>query len=676
MPQPRTHDAAYAGLAGEVVPPLVALPRRLTPFLGREALVERVVKRIREPGLRLLTLTGPGGVGKTRLALQVAQVARDDFVDGTCFVSLAPVVDPALVLPEIGRSLGVTEGGDRPIEERLADALGGRRLLLVIDNLEQVLPAAPVLAELLRSTDGITILATSRAPLRIDGEHELAVPPLTIPARGRNGALSTVETEAVRFFLERARAVNPTLELTPSGAAAVSAIVRRLDGLPLALELAAARTKVLTPEALLVRLERQLHVLTGGPQDRPARQRTMRDTIAWSYGLLEDAEQALFRSLAVFRGGFSLEDAEAVLAGGEGTSAADIDILNGVEALVDQSLLTAADGDDGQVRFRMLETIREFGLEQLAAAGDADAMQARFARHWRALAEESWSHTAELAALNRALAPLDRNHDNIRAALDWLEEHDPAGAAELAGSLSWFWYVKGHHQEALRRLRRLLAMSEADVPPVSRPRLLLAAGWSSHFQGDTGSAVLFLEQGLDLWRARGDHWGIGFTLFVLGLIAEDTGAFGDARPLLHEAIGQLTAAGDGGSVASARYHLAVVAFGDGDIDRAEALLREVLDSGLGPSLRIGGWALHLRGPPRAPAGGSDGRPAGPAGGTAGASQPSTRPPASPRRWRAWRSRRGQPASPSRSGSGRWRSASRRSAAMRSTSRSGPSTRGW
>jgi predicted ATPase len=594
LPQPRTEDEAYAETGRDGAPPLVALPRRLTPFFGREALVERVVERVQDPGVRLLTLTGPGGVGKTRLALHVAQIARPAFADGTSFVSLAPVVDPALVLSEIGRGLGLTDGGERPIDERLADALSGRRVLLVLDNLEQVISVAPRIAELLRATDGVTVLATSRAPLHLDGEHELAVPPLTVPGWSRDGAASTAESEAVRFFLERARAVNPNLVLTPSGSDAVGAIVRRLDGLPLALELAAARTKVLSPEALLVRLERQLHVLTGGPQDRPERQRTMRDAIAWSYGLLDAAERALFRSLSVFRGGFSLEDAEAVLADGE-PSEGGIDLLDGVTALVDQSLLVATDHDDGEVRFRMLETIREFGLEQLGVAGEAETTQRRFAEHWRALAEESWAHTAELDDLSRALAPLERNHDNVRAAHDWLEAHDPAGAADLAGSLSWFWYVKGHHAEALRRLRRLLAMPESDVPLARRPRLLLAAGWSSHFQGDTAAAVPFLEHGLELWRAQGDPWGTGFTLFVLGLIAEDTGAFEKARPLLHEAIDHLAVAGDRGSVASARFHLAVVAFGVGDVDTAEALVSEVLSSGLGPTLRIAGWALHLRG---------------------------------------------------------------------------------
>ena len=586
------------GRLREDAPPLVALPRRLTPFLGREALVARIVDRLTLADVRLLTLTGPGGVGKTRIALQVADLTRPAFVDGMHFVSLAPVVDPALVLPAIGRALGLADGGERPIGERLADSLADRTLLLVLDNLEQVLAVAPDLARLLRATSSLTILATSRAPLHIDGEHELAVPPLVLPTAPRDGGARAQESEAVRFFLDRARAVRPDLVLNAASASAVGEIVRRLDGLPLALELAAARTKVLSPEALLVRLERQLHVLTGGPQDRPERQRTMRDAIAWSYGLLDEGERALFRRLSVFRGGFSLDDAEAVLSELHGTDTGRsiaVDVLDGVTALVDQSLLVATDQDDGDVRFRMLETIREFGLEQLTAAEEADAVQARFGEHWRAVAENTWSHTAELDALNRSLDPLERNQDNIRAALDWLEEHDPATAADLAGALSWFWYLRGHYVEALRRLRRLLALPTSDVPLALRPRLLLAAGWSSHFQGETVAAVPYLEQALEAWRAQGDAWGTGYTLFALGVIAEDTGAYDRARTLLTEAVDRLAAAGDAGSVASARYHLAVVAFGTGDLDRAGALLRQVLGDEHGPAVRVAGWALHLRG---------------------------------------------------------------------------------
>ena len=597
-PQPlTTSESAVIGRErDDARPGFVALPRMLTPFLGRHGLVDEVVARVGDPTVRLLTLTGPGGVGKTRLALRVAEVARPLFPDGTHFVSLAPVDDPALVLPTVGLVLGLSDGGDRPIAERLAAALDGRRTLLVLDNLEQVLEAAPELGRLLRATSGPTVLATSRAPLRIDGEHELSVPPLALPPARRQGAAPVEQPEAVRFFLERARAVNPNLALTPAGGEAVNEIVRRLDGLPLALELAAARTKVLSPEGLLLRLERQLHVLTGGPQDRPARQRTMRDAIAWSYGLVDPPGRALFRSLAVFRGGFSLVDAEAVL--GDHLQGADQpvpDILDGVASLVDQSLLTVGGGGGSEDRFRMLETIREFALEQLAAAGEADAVWRAFAGHWTDLAEATWAHAAELDALNRAVEPLERNYDNIRAALDWLEVHDPAGAGRLTWGLTWFWYLRGHIAETSRRVGRLISFPASVMPPLVRARVLALAGKFAHFQGDTAAAVPLLSEALAAYRSLGDEWGMGDALRGLGMIAEDTGAYDHAGAPLEEAVKRLSLAGDDAGVASARYHLAVVTFGEGDLDGADALLDQALGGPYGLRVRVADEALHLRG---------------------------------------------------------------------------------
>ena len=594
LPQPEIESDAgpHRRATRPDAPALVVLPRRLTPFLGREALVERVATCIADPETRLLTLTGPGGVGKTRLALRVAELIGPTFPDGIHFVSLAAVVDPALVLPAIGRAIGLADGGDRPISERLADALTGRRTLIVLDNLEQVLPAAREIADLLRATAELSIIATSRAPLHIEGEQELAVSPLALPSKRARGLTAGAESEGVELFVDRARWVQPNFVLTDANVEAVREIVRRLDGLPLALELAAARIKVLTPESLLTRLERQLFVLTGGSQDRPERQRTMRDAIAWSYGLLDAAEQRLFRRLAIFRGGFTLEDADAILAGLEGSD--ELDILDGVSSLVDQSLLVASDGDEEEHRFRMLGTIREFGMEQLAAAGEMAEVQRRFAAHWTAMGEITWTRTAELETLNRSLRPLEANIDNIRAALDWMEQHDPATAARLAGGLSWFWYLRGHHAEALRRVRRLLAFPESVVPRVLRPRLLLAAGWNAHFQAKTAEAAPYLEEALAIWREQDDKWGIGYTLFSLGVISEDSGDYERARAIFEESVTWLEAAGDAGSLAAARYHQAVVAFGRGELDSADVYLDQVLGDRLGTAVRVAGWALHLR----------------------------------------------------------------------------------
>ena len=469
---------------------MVAFPRMLTPFQGREALVTTIVDRLTNPAVRLLTLTGPGGVGKTRLALHSAEIASANFAEGMLFVPLATVFDPALVLPAIAKELGLAHGDERPLFDRMVERLATRQILLVLDNLEQVLSASLQISRLLRATHAVTVLATSRSLLNIDGEQELVIPPLTTPTHAKPGQ-PVAESEGVHFFLDRARAANPNLTLSPESALAVDEIVRRLDGLPLALELAAARTKVLSPQALLVRIVRKVDVLTGGPTDRPARQRTMRDAIAWSYELLSSDEQRLFRSLAVFRGGFTLDDATAALADSADPSHSSLDILDGVTALVNQSLLTTNDRDGDEVRFRMLETIREFGLEQLALQGEADMVQTRFAEHWTAMAEDSWSHAAELVALNQALAPLERNHDNVRAALDWLEIHDIAGAAKLAGALSWLWYLHGHHAEALRRLRRLLALPESAIPESLKPRLVSRGRVECTFSGrHTGSNSL------------------------------------------------------------------------------------------------------------------------------------------------------------------------------------------
>jgi DNA-binding CsgD family transcriptional regulator len=374
-------------------------------------------------------------------------------------------------------------------------------------------------------------------------------------------------------------------------AAAVADICRRLDGMPLALELAAARTKVLNPDDLLARLERKLHLLTGGRTDSPARQRTMRDAIAWSYGFLDDGHQALFRRLAVFRGGFSVAVAEEIF----GDGAVPVDILDGLEQLVDQSLLARDERAAGESRLLMLETIREFGLEQIALHGEETAVYGGIAAYWRTLAEATWEDAQNLESLNRSLDLLETNHDSIRAALDWLEAKDPAAAIDLAGALFWLWYVHGHHAEALHRLKKLLAAPPQDAPIRALARALVAAAAFAQFQIRHDEAKRYAEEALTRWRTLNDPWGIGFSLVILGLIAEDAGDYHRARSLFDEAIGYLETANDTAMVASARYHLATVAFGLGRLDEAEAILSSVLDGGGASALRISAWAVHLRG---------------------------------------------------------------------------------
>ena len=356
-PADRSQPQPVSPASGEFRDRLGApVPAPLTSFVGREGEIAQVRDLLHRPDVRLITLTGPGGVGKTRLALRVAGELESGFADGAAFVDLTPLTDPALVAPTVAQAFGIRETGDRPIAERLADVLRDRDLLLVLDNFEQVADAAPLVGRLLAACPHLTVLVTSRAPLRLSAERVVAVPPLALPAPDRSIA-DQAATEAVRLFVARAQAARADFALTEENASDVAEVCRRLDGLPLAIELAAARVPHLPPSALLRRLDARLPLLTGGARDLPDRQRTMRDAITWSHDLLTPEEQVLFRRLAVFVGGGTLEAAEAV-AGAPGERA--LAVLDGVASLVAKSLLRQEDGPDGEPRYRMLETVREF----------------------------------------------------------------------------------------------------------------------------------------------------------------------------------------------------------------------------------------------------------------------------------------------------------------------------
>jgi predicted ATPase/DNA-binding XRE family transcriptional regulator len=576
-------------------PPLALLPVPLTSFVGREREVAEVRQRLR--ATRLLTLTGAGGIGKTRLALAVATELLDAFRAGAVFVDLAPLDAPALVVPAIAQALGVREG-DRPLAERLEAALRDRELLLVLDNFEHVLAAAPVVAALLRACPRVKVLATSRAPLHLSGEHEFPVAPLAVPDPRRQLPLEWLaQVPAAQLFVRRAQAVRPGFALSPDNAAAVAEICSRLEGLPLAIELAAARTRALPPQALLARLGRALPLLTGGPSDLPDRQRTLRDTIAWSYGLLREPERVLFSQLAVFAGGWTLEAAEAV-AGGRGSGGVDPTgparshdssllapeaVLDGLESLLDKSLILRAEAAGGEPRFRMLETIREYALEQLAAGGAAPALRRRHAEYFLALAEGAEAATRG-AGQAHWLARLEAEHDNFRAALGWAagrpQAEEPTEAVtdrghlalRLAGALRWFWAWHGHLSEGRQWLEALLAAAP-EAPPAARAKALNGVGWLARFQGEYGPAAAWLEQGAALYREVGDVWETAHSLGIWGIVEQFRGDYARAVPLCEESLELFRTTGDHWGIGSTLMWLGWAAHAHGDYARAERSYR-------------------------------------------------------------------------------------------------------
>jgi predicted ATPase/DNA-binding CsgD family transcriptional regulator len=473
------------------------LPVQLTSFIGREREIEQVCALLLRDDVRLLTLTGPGGIGKTRLSLRVAEEIKRQFADGVVFIPLASVVDPDLVVVTIAQALGVRETSDQPSAERLTSILRDRHLLLVLDNFEHVLPAATVVTCLLTECPRLTVLVTSRASLQVSGEHKFPVPSLRLP--GHEGSMTSSraeQIEAIWLFTERARSALPNFELNDVNAAVVADICWRLDGLPLAIELAAARVDILPPTALLARLEKSLALLTGGPMDAPVRLRSMRDAIAWSYDLLAPEEQLVFRRLAVFVGGCTLDAAEAVV----GTGA---DAFEGIASLVNKSLLRQEAGPDDEPRHVMLETVREFALERLAEADETEATYYAHATYYLNLAQR-----AETAYFGPAEAfwftRLETELANFRAALLSLAAQDKTDdLARLASALCWFWRVHGHVREGAAWLNAAAEMS-VEVPPPLRAQVLIRAGYLADLMGEDRRAVDLLESGIALAREIGD----------------------------------------------------------------------------------------------------------------------------------------------------------------------------
>ena len=567
-----------------VSPAVSTFPHAATQLVGREREVEEVGELLARPGVRLLTLTGIGGVGKTRLAAEVARATAEGFTDGAAFVGFASLSDHSLVVPTILRTLGLTEAEGRSPVEALIDQLGDRRLLLVLDNLEHLLEAAPELAGLVEGCPGLTVLVTSRAPLRVRGEVEYPVPPLALPSTTRSPSEEELlASPSGRLFVERARAASPGFAITRGNAASVAAICWRLAGLPLALELAAVKVRFLDPATLLARLDRALSTAWG--RDLPERQRTMRATLDWSHDLLGEPERGLFRRLSVFAGGFTLEGMEAVGArtgpAGDALGAAE-DVLELLGGLVEQSLVIADVGRPGQIRYRMLEPVRQYALQRLEESGEAGEVRRRHAGFYRGLAEEA---EPELKGAGQVewLDRLDREHDDLRAAVGWLLERDEAEAAARFGySLYVFWWIRGYHTEGRLWAEAVLARAP-DLSAAGRAKTLFVRGAMAMAGGDHPAAEKCYAESLASFEAAGDPLGGARPRLGLALLALSRSDAGRAGTYLKESAGAASEAGDHFWAALSLSALGMVALGRGDPEAARASLAE----GLALSQRAG-----------------------------------------------------------------------------------------
>jgi predicted ATPase/class 3 adenylate cyclase len=560
-------------------PPLVTLdhvrtnlPTQPTPFTGREPAVAAVRSLLSRGDVRLVTLTGPGGTGKTRLAIQTAADLLDLFTDGVYLVSLAPISDPELVTLTIAQTLGVKEGNSQPLLTSLKTYLSDKHLLLLLDNFEQVVAAAPLVAELLAAAPGLKTLVTSRSPLHIYGEHEYQVPTLALPKLPPVPPLERLrQYEGVRLFIERAQAVKPDFVVTNENAPAVAEICYRLDGLPLAIELAAARVKLLPPQALLARLSNRLRLLTGGARDLPARQQTLRGAIAWSEDLLSSNERMLFARLAVFVSGCTLDAVETIC---HADGLLESGGLDEVHALLNNSLLRQEDQMGGESRFVMLETIREYALERLVAEGQVEQLRQRHAAYYLALAEAA---EPKLRGLHQQswLERLEAEHDNLRAAMTWaLESGEGSFALRLSAILSPFWEVRGHFTEGRQWLTKALDQGQ-DGSAALRAAAFTGAGTMAFCQCDYAQAKQWHQQALDLYRSLGDERGMAFALNNLGAQNLRQGDLEAAKEYFAESLKLAQRLGDQWLSAIALHSLGVLLFQQCNF---EAAMRHFTDS--------------------------------------------------------------------------------------------------